>query len=310
MRVGHDELVLNGSADDVPRARRFAAAALRHGPGELLSGDVELIVSELVTNALLHAGPPGLAAGLPPRECRRGRRRRRTGRGARPAAVGADPSHGEHGGHDRPRHPRWSRRWPAAGASSPAARASWSGARSRRTRVLAESELDDPDFDLDALLAGWEDEPADEHRVTVRLGDVPTDLLLAAKSHVDNLVREFTLAAAGAESGHSAAVPLPLARLVETVVHRFAEPQAGHQASGGQGGSGRTGPYRPRAHPDPGQCRGRRGLPAGPGRGRCLCTGGAAAHPGDSAAAPHLPPVVRRVADRPGDGCGTRARSP
>jgi anti-sigma regulatory factor (Ser/Thr protein kinase) len=55
--------------------------------------------------------------------------------------------------------------------------------------------------------------------VTVRLGDVPTDLLLAAKAHVENLVREFTLAASGAASGKSAAVPPKLAELIEDVVH-------------------------------------------------------------------------------------------
>jgi GAF domain-containing protein/anti-sigma regulatory factor (Ser/Thr protein kinase) len=224
VRVGHDELILNGSADDVPRARRFAAAALQNGPGEVLSGDVELIVSELVTNALLHAGAPaslrvfiaseagegdGLVVRVEVRDPRRAAPIRpiasteaMTGRGIRlvealASSWGVEPS-GE-------------------------GKLVWSEVSANRS--LTESELDDPDFDLDSLLAGWDDEPADEHLVTVRLGDVPTDLLLAAKAHVDNIVREFILAASGAETGHSAAVPLPLARLVETVVHRFAEPR-------------------------------------------------------------------------------------
>ncbi|HWH31500.1 MAG TPA: GAF domain-containing protein, partial [Egibacteraceae bacterium] len=55
------------------------------------------------------------------------------------------------------------------------------------------------------------------------LGDVPTQLLLSAKGHVDNLVREFALAAGGAASGTTAAVPAHLAQLIDTVVHRFAE---------------------------------------------------------------------------------------
>jgi serine phosphatase RsbU (regulator of sigma subunit) len=58
---------------------------------------------------------------------------------------------------------------------------------------------------------------------TVRLGDVPTDLLLSAKTHVDNLVREFTLASSGARSGASGAVPDAVAKLIETVVNGFAE---------------------------------------------------------------------------------------
>ena len=77
--------------------------------------------------------------------------------------------------------------------------------------------------DIDALLAEWEDEPATgEDRFTVVLGDVPTELLLTAKAHIDNLVREFSLAAAAGESG-DAAVPAPLAQLIETVTHGFAD---------------------------------------------------------------------------------------
>lgn len=57
----------------------------------------------------------------------------------------------------------------------------------------------------------------------IELGDVPTDLLLAAKSHVDNLVREFLLAAAGAKEGSTASVPAHLAELIERVVNGFAE---------------------------------------------------------------------------------------
>ncbi len=75
-------------------------------------------------------------------------------------------------------------------------------------------------IDVDALLASWEDDEAHAvgPRFTVVLGDVPTDLLIEAKAHIDNLVREFTLAAATDE-----AVPKHVARLIETVVHEFAE---------------------------------------------------------------------------------------
>jgi serine phosphatase RsbU (regulator of sigma subunit) len=67
------------------------------------------------------------------------------------------------------------------------------------------------------------DDPGAAGRYRIELGDVPTDLLLAAKAHVDNLVREFALAAAGAESGTTSAVPVHLASLIETVVNRFSE---------------------------------------------------------------------------------------
>ena len=62
-----------------------------------------------------------------------------------------------------------------------------------------------------------------EPRFHVALGEVPTDLLLAAKSHVENVVRELTLASAGARAGLTTEVPPHLASLVSAVVDRFAE---------------------------------------------------------------------------------------
>ncbi len=56
--------------------------------------------------------------------------------------------------------------------------------------------------------------PRGEVRVHIELGDVPTDLLLAAKSHVDNVVREFALASTGAERGVTAELPAQLASLL------------------------------------------------------------------------------------------------
>ncbi|HWE56275.1 MAG TPA: ATP-binding SpoIIE family protein phosphatase [Acidimicrobiales bacterium] len=80
----------------------------------------------------------------------------------------------------------------------------------------------------DVVLQPWSDDlDADRAdgipRHRIELGDVPTDLLLEAKAHVDNLVREFVLAASGAEAGTTGAVPPHLAQLIEAVVHRFAE---------------------------------------------------------------------------------------
>ena len=74
----------------------------------------------------------------------------------------------------------------------------------------------------EAFLEEW-DAPATEEaeqRFTVVLGDVPTDFLLEAKAHVDNLVREFTLeeAAVGATE-----IPEHYRRLIETVVHGFSD---------------------------------------------------------------------------------------
>ena len=78
-----------------------------------------------------------------------------------------------------------------------------------------------PDDVLAAFHDPWsEGAPA---RVRVSLGAVPTDLLVAAKRHVDNLVREFTLASAGDRSRTTAPIPAPLADLIDRVVHRFEE---------------------------------------------------------------------------------------
>ena len=84
----------------------------------------------------------------------------------------------------------------------------------------------DRDPALDALLAHWEDEPrTGTERHTVVLGDVPTALLLEAKAHMDNIVREFSLAAAATDEGNES-VPAHLARLIDTVVHGFADARA------------------------------------------------------------------------------------
>src|SRR5436305_7322124 len=65
---------------------------------------------------------------------------------------------------------------------------------------VAESEAgadeQDSALDVDALLAAWsDDDDLPEATYRVELGAVPTELLLQAKGHIDNLVREFTLAA-------------------------------------------------------------------------------------------------------------------
>lgn len=82
------------------------------------------------------------------------------------------------------------------------------------------------DLDEDDLLAMWDDDWAqldDEHRVRVELGSLPTDLLLAAKMHVDSVVREFTLASAGARTGVTGQIPPQLVEVLDTVVAGFAE---------------------------------------------------------------------------------------
>ena len=70
--------------------------------------------------------------------------------------------------------------------------------------------------------SAWRD-AGTEPLVDIEIGDVPTDLLVAAKRHVDNVLREFALAAGGHRSGTTKPIPVPLAHLVERVVEGFAD---------------------------------------------------------------------------------------
>ena len=79
-------------------------------------------------------------------------------------------------------------------------------------------------LDVGALLEAWDDDiPSAPERFTVVLGDVPTDLLIEAKAHVDNVVREFQLATTAGAGADPSDVPKHLAELVEHVVTGFAE---------------------------------------------------------------------------------------
>jgi serine phosphatase RsbU (regulator of sigma subunit)/anti-sigma regulatory factor (Ser/Thr protein kinase) len=208
------EYPLGAELEAVPQARRFTAAALAaEGPGRVQ--DAELIVTELVTNALLHAGLPATL-----RISRRGSRVRievedagrqmpvmgpqntetMTGRGLSLVATladgwGIDPSPG--GG-----------------------KIVWAELRGDAVNAALV-----PEVDVEALLSSWRDDEPPEPLFTVRIGSVPTDLLLAAKAHIDNVVREFTLARAG---GRSVGEDLPpaLLRLTETVTKGFASARA------------------------------------------------------------------------------------
>jgi serine phosphatase RsbU (regulator of sigma subunit)/anti-sigma regulatory factor (Ser/Thr protein kinase) len=208
-----ERLTLDADVDAVPCARRFVTAALAGTDAADLAVDAELVVSELVTNAILHAGAPvdvSLAvAGRTVRIEVRDPVRVSPVRGL----AGADAMTGR-------------------GLGLVAALTSGWGTEPRGDGkvVWAELSLDAPlaaaptePTDVDALLAAWDEGPEPEPRYPIRLGDVPTSLLLAAKAHVDNVVREFTLAARGAASGRTAQVPPHLAALIDSVTTRFAE---------------------------------------------------------------------------------------
>ncbi|MDQ1725000.1 MAG: hypothetical protein QOG52_2028, partial [Frankiaceae bacterium] len=217
-----ESMQLDSQPDAVPRARHFATTLLAAADLEDLTLDealdVELVVSELVTNALLHVGLPVTLAitvgdagirvqvhdssrALPVRPLVNDEAM--TGRG-----LALINSLAHQWGVDAVPEGKvvWAEFTPGNGALGAA------------PEHLGE-------VDIDGLLAAWGDDEIGDRLYIVRLGDVPTQLLLAAKAHVDNLVREFTLASGGAASGTSGSLPPPLERLMEAVMHLFAEPR-------------------------------------------------------------------------------------
>ncbi|HUR51543.1 MAG TPA: SpoIIE family protein phosphatase [Mycobacteriales bacterium] len=205
------ELALAKEPDAASRARRFAVQGLEGMPDELI-GDTELVVAELVTNALLHGKPPvrvrltrrddGVRVEVfdqgarPPMRIRNAGQAM-TGRGLELVAAlsrewGADQ---EDGGKVV---------WAELPALAP-----------EPGQVLSPALYAD-------LLSTWDDSPSEDELFVVELGDVPTDLLLEAKSHVDNLVREFVLASSGAAPQPAAPGAGGLQALVQSVVHDFA----------------------------------------------------------------------------------------
>ncbi|HEX4430156.1 MAG TPA: ATP-binding protein [Frankiaceae bacterium] len=209
----------DSSAESVAQARRLVERQLDDWGQSDLSDDARLVVSELLTNAALHAKPPiklklaRLTAGVRlevsdgspelPLKVHAGTDVM-TGRGwslveALCDSWGVQPA--EHG------KVVWATLLPPNADSSdiPAA-------------------FDSHTVDADLMNLGQSsrfDEEAQRYEVT--LGDVPTELLIAAKGHIDSLIREFALLASGAAGGGTSAVPRELMLLIERVVGNFSE---------------------------------------------------------------------------------------
>ena len=180
-----------------------------------LAYDASLVVSELVTNAVLHGrGCTGVEISLIASGLRAEVRDR-----SRVPPMLSRPSNESLTGRGLRLVERVAARWGAQVEG--AGKVVWA-------EITGEA-ADRVDHDEPDILAMWDDEwdlgGDDDRRFRLELGNVPTDLLLAAKSHVDNIVRELTLASAGASAGVTAEIPPPLASLVGAVVDRFAEPR-------------------------------------------------------------------------------------
>jgi serine phosphatase RsbU (regulator of sigma subunit) len=206
---------IDEASGTVARARRLVAQHfVRHGLTDA-ADDAELVAGELITNALLHAGPPAeLVLRLSPSRARLEVRDNSPVPPVRPR-----PSTDGMTGRGLFFVETLAHAWGVTALDT--GKVVWAEFALGSSTDAAEEVASD----YSSLWRTHEQEPAApaEKLYTVRLGDVPTDLLLSAKTHVDNLVREFTLAASGARSGATGAVPEPVAELIDAVVNGFAE---------------------------------------------------------------------------------------
>ena len=200
--------------EEVRDARVFVAEQIRGFGHEPLVPAAQLVVSELVTNALLHGGG---SATVKVCESPRGGIRIEVIDGSRRPPVVSPP--GERTLTGRGLHLVGSMvdQWGVDLLQD--GKVVWADIA---TAAYEAEPHEEPRLDTYSD-PEWQSEPSGEVRYRVALGEVPTDLLRDAKSHVDNLVREFALAAAGADSGQTATLPPDLARLIETIVERFSE---------------------------------------------------------------------------------------
>jgi serine phosphatase RsbU (regulator of sigma subunit)/anti-sigma regulatory factor (Ser/Thr protein kinase) len=213
------ELVLGAESDAVPRARQWVVDALVAAPAGQRE-DAELVVAELVTNAVLHGAPPvtlrvlQLAHDVRIEVEDEGRHR--------PIPVRAGPD--AMTGRGLNLVACLSTRWGVDPTSD--GKVVWAEVPAAGTEAITTHGGEPEEMDVDSLLASWADIDDADEVFTVSLGAVPTNLLLDAKAHIDNLVRELTLAASGAESPDGPRLSADLAELVQTVVYGFAEARA------------------------------------------------------------------------------------
>lgn len=193
----------------VPGLRARVRATLAEWDRSQLADDVEVVVSELLANVVLHApGPARVAlvlesdglllevsdsgAAMPaPRLASDGST---TGRG-----LGLVTSLSEAWG--------WSPSPDGPGKSV------W-------CRFGAQPRAVGPDLDVDALLAAFDDEQGSGYEVEV--GWAPTEVVAAAKDHLDGLLRELALA----ESAVGGSLPRDVVEHITSAVARFAEARA------------------------------------------------------------------------------------
>ena len=210
----------DSSAESVAQARRLVQRQLDDWGQSDLSDDARLVVSELLTNAALHAKPP-----IKLRLARL------------PTGVRLEVSDGSpelplkvHAGTDVMTGRGWSLvealcdSWGVQSAGQ--GKVVWATLLPPRRRPVRHPSRRSTATPSTPNCVTLSPQPSSDERVIryeVTLGDVPTELLLAAKAHIDALIREFALLASGAAGGATSPVPRELAALIERVVGNFSE---------------------------------------------------------------------------------------
>jgi GAF domain-containing protein/anti-sigma regulatory factor (Ser/Thr protein kinase) len=204
-----EELPLADGPDAVRTARRFTVATLKDRGWTDVVDDAAMVVTELITNALLYGGAPVVLRLMPVRG------------GVRVEVQ----DHGE----------QLPMRLVSTAESMTGRGLAVVGKLSNRWGIdpLPEGKVVWCELSLDGDTQAdeaWSPSAhplrhprSEDQRFTVYLGEAPTQLLLESKAHVDNMVRELMLMSVGAEAGHHAPLPERLRKLVESVVTDFAE---------------------------------------------------------------------------------------
>jgi serine phosphatase RsbU (regulator of sigma subunit)/anti-sigma regulatory factor (Ser/Thr protein kinase) len=198
-------------ASAIREGRRFARAEVTALGADQLADDVELAAAELLANAVQHGLPPIsiTVTGTPERV------RLEVSDGNSRPPVRPAPNVTNMTGRGIAMLDALATRW-GVQPEPDGGKTIWADFVSS-----AAAEPAGVDADVDVLLQAWQDPEVDADAFTVVLGDVPTDLLIDAKAHIDNLVREFTLAASAADVGEI--IPEHLATLIRSVVHQFSD---------------------------------------------------------------------------------------
>ncbi len=206
------ELEIGNGAAAVREGRRHVALVVAASGGAAMVDDAALVAAELLANAIQHGAPP-LSIAV-------------TGDASRVRIA-------VHDGNPRPpvrAVPSTTNMTGRGLALVDAVASRWgvdhdAGGGKIVWAELESAQQDRPHDDnvLDDLSAAWiaDEQTSSEPRFEVSLGDVPTKLLVAAKTHIDNLVREFRLAVS--DDNAVGGVPEHLARLMQSVVHDFAD---------------------------------------------------------------------------------------